>query len=91
MTGWTQAARLAASERASRPRGPSGARIEPEGSSAWLARAQALAELVDGAMTPAQVVALRTRLSWSEDLVRNVMAYAERRTLSFRGGRWRRL
>jgi len=57
---------------------------------AWMPRAKALAELVDDYLTPRQVVALRFDLGWGEDLIRNVMAYAEGRTLQHRGGKWSR-
>jgi hypothetical protein len=56
----------------------------------WLPRAKLLAELVDRPMTPGQVVGLRFDLAWGEDLIRNVLAYADGRTLGFVGGMWRR-
>ena len=64
-------------------------RLPPEAfTDLWLPKAKALAEVVVGQMTPAQVVGLRFELGWGEDLVRNVMAYAEGRTLRHLGGKW---
>ena len=99
-TGWTEEKRRAASERAKagqtagvlKPPPVRRSRFEPAWAAAvWLPRAKQLAERVVGFMTPAQVVSLRYDLGWSEDLVRNVMAYAEGRTLQHRGGKWSRV